>query len=102
MPQTAQTQPTKRSTRVPTRTYQLRQIHSAARDAGYETREDKPGRAKYEARLMELIGRTSSRQATRSERELLIRAFQAEVMGGRCSWLLEAVSDDEALDVLGW
>lgn len=72
----------RRTTRVPTRTRQLRDIHQAAHRAGFETREGKD-RSQYEAVLIAVCGRTSSRQATRPEREAILEHFDALIHATR-------------------
>lgn len=71
-----QTQPKLHSTRNPTRTKQLRDIHTLARQLNLETIPGKD-RSEYEAILMATCGRTSARQATRSEREAIIAHLEA-------------------------
>jgi hypothetical protein len=99
------TTPRKLSTRVPTRTKQLRDIHELARKAGHDTRGEvgDPRRESYERFLQKTIGRTSTRQAVRSEREAVIHALKKQTDAGyrmANAKPVEVVSDDEALGVL--
>lgn len=92
MTQQTTTRPLK-TTRTPTRTFQLRRAHELARQAGYVTR------PAYEAMLEDTLGVDSLRQASREQREAVIRRLEVEIAGRRM-YPLEPVSDEEALDVL--
>jgi len=106
MPQAAQSHPTKRSTRVPTRTKQLRDIHQIARSKGYETREGKPGRELYENELMICIGKRSAKKASRGERVAALAHFKAlkplEVAPYSAAELERIVNAESVEDLLGW
>ena len=65
-----------RTPRVATRSKQLARLHIAAHSAGFKTVPGKPGREDYEAELQKLVGRSSSRQARRCERETIIEHFE--------------------------
>ena len=81
------------ATRTPTRTAQLRRIHTDARKAGYDT--DR----KYRAMLENVVGLESMRQATRAEREAVIRHLDS-ILAYRPPFATP-VSDEEAESVLG-
>jgi hypothetical protein len=73
--------PTRNATRVPTRCKQLKNLHTAAHDLGLETRVGHD-RTQYEMVLTALIGKRSTRQASRAEREMVLSAF-AEMLAER-------------------
>ncbi len=94
--------PRKVATRTPTRTKQLRDLHQSARNAGFDPRPGKPGRAAYEAEVMKAIGRTSTRQASRAERIRVAEHFNTV----RCAkngltYAHDDYSDEACLELLG-
>lgn len=102
MTQTAQ--PAKRSTRVPTRTKQLRDLHQLARSKGYETREGHSGRELYENELMACIGKRSAKKASRTEREAALTHFKAlKPLEPYSAAELDAIHNASSVDELfGW
>jgi hypothetical protein len=87
---------------VVSRKTQLGITYQLATRLGLETREGHD-RTAYEARLLKLIGRRSLKGATREQRQVVIRAFEAEVEANhqRVEYVaMPPVSDEEALSVL--
>lgn len=79
-----QVAPTLHSTRVPTRTVQLRRIHELARQAGFITTGEvgDPRRERYERELTRVIGVPSVRRASRNQREAVIDHFRKMIDAG--------------------
>jgi len=88
------------TTRVLTRTAQLRRIHVAAHRLGLETR---PGhdRSAYEGVLLSITGQRSCKRMGRADRERVLTFLEAEVDAQRPAPVREVVSDEEALAILG-
>lgn len=89
----SQIQPTtRRTTRVQTRSQQLKRAHQLATKAGYITR------PKYEAMLEDTVLLDSLRQASREQREAVIKRLEGEI--NYRPYMLEATSCEDALGVL--
>ena len=73
-----ETTTTRRTTTVPTRTVQLREAHRLARALELETRQGHD-RREYELILWALISRRSLRQATRTERIIVLKFLEEAV-----------------------
>ncbi len=82
------------------RTEQLGIAHDLARQLGLETRVGRD-RSAYEAKLESLIGRRSLKGASREQRHVVIRAFDAELQARRgLTYASDDCSDAACLELL--
>lgn len=89
------------------RSTQLKVAHRLAEQLGYETRVGKPGRERYEAKLQEIVGLRSLKNASREQRNRVISELERDLAAqrpvyaaARNGYDADDFSDDAVLSLL--